>query len=45
MVFIWRLIDGKLVEGREVDDSLDFLRQLGLAQYTEKGKKIFQEKK
>lgn len=43
MVFIWRLIDGKLVEGREVDDSLDFLRQLGLAKYTEKGKKIFQE--
>jgi len=43
MVFIWRIIDGKLVEGREVDDSLDFLRQLGVVEYTEKGKKLFQQ--
>ena len=43
MVFIWRVVDGKLVEGREVDDSLDFLRQLGIVEYTEKGEKVFQE--
>jgi C-1 hydroxylase len=43
MVFIWRVVDGKLVEGREVDDSLDFLKQLGIVEYTEKGKKLFLE--
>ena len=43
MVFIWRIIDGKLIEGREVDESVDFLRQLGLVEYTEKGKKVFAE--
>jgi C-1 hydroxylase len=43
MVFIWRIVDGKLVEGREVDDSLDFLKQLGVIEYTEKGKELFQE--
>lgn len=43
MVFIWRIENGKLVEGREVDDSMDFLRQLGLVEYTEKGKKAFHE--
>ena len=40
MVFIWRLEDGKLVEGWEVDDNLEFLRQLGLVDYTELGKPI-----
>ena len=43
MVFIWRIVDGRLVEGREVDDSLDFLRQLGIAEYTEIGMEIFSE--
>ncbi|MBD3254971.1 MAG: ester cyclase [Candidatus Lokiarchaeota archaeon] len=43
MVFIWRIVDGKLVEGREVDDSLEFLRQLGIVEYTNKGETIFAE--
>ena len=43
MVFIWRVVDGKLVEGREVDESVDFLRQLGIIEYTEKGTKVFSE--
>jgi C-1 hydroxylase len=43
MVFIWRVVNGKLVEGQEVDDSVDFLKQLGVIEYTEKGKKIFPE--
>jgi C-1 hydroxylase len=41
MVFIWRIVNGKLVEGREVDDSVDFLKQLGLLEYTEEGNKVF----
>jgi predicted ester cyclase len=40
MVFIWRLENGQLVEGWEVDDNLEFLRQLGVVDYTEKGKPI-----
>jgi predicted ester cyclase len=43
MVDIWRVVNGKLVEGSEVDDSLDFLKQLGAIEYTEKGKKLFPE--
>jgi len=43
MVFIWRIENGKLIEGREVDDSLEFLQQLGVVEYTEKGKKLFPE--
>jgi predicted ester cyclase len=40
MVFIWRIVNGKLVEGWEVDDNLEFLKQLGVVEYTEKGKPI-----
>jgi len=43
MVFIWRIAHGKLAEGWEVDNDSDFLRQLGIIEYTEKGKKIFPE--
>jgi predicted ester cyclase len=43
MVFYWRIVDGKLVEGGEVDDSLGFLKQLGAVEYTDKGKKLFPE--
>ncbi len=43
MVFIWRVENGRLAEGREVDDSEEFLRQLGLLEYTAIGKKIFGE--
>lgn len=39
----FRIVNGKLVEGSEVDDSLDFLKQLGAIEYTEKGKKLFPE--
>ncbi len=42
-VVIYRIVDGKLVEGREVDDTLDFYKQLGVIEYTEKGKKLFPE--
>ena len=38
MVFIWRIADGQLAEGWEVDDNLDFLRALGVVEYTELGK-------
>lgn len=41
MVFIWRIAGGQLAEGREVDDEVQFLRQLGLIEFTEKGKKFF----
>lgn len=43
MVFIWRIANGKLAEGWEVDSDLDFLRQLGVIEYTEKGKELFRE--
>ena len=38
MVFIWRLENGQLVEGWEVDSDLGFLKQLGVIEFTEKGK-------
>ena len=40
MVFNWRIIDGKLVEGGEVDDNLPFLKELGFIEYTKKGKPL-----
>lgn len=40
MVFIWRIANGKLAEGWEVDDNLEFFKQLGVVEYTEKGKPI-----
>ncbi|MBN1235075.1 MAG: ester cyclase [Methanotrichaceae archaeon] len=43
MVFIWRIAGGKLAEGWEVDDGLDLFKQIGVIEYTEKGKRIFQE--
>ena len=43
MVFIWRVVNGRLTEGREVDDSMEFLRQLGLIEFTGKGKEVFGE--
>ncbi|BBL68866.1 hypothetical protein L21_0042 [Methanoculleus chikugoensis] len=41
MVFIWRIDNGKLAEGWEVDEDRDFLKQPGVIEYTEKGKKLF----
>ncbi|HPH34832.1 MAG TPA: ester cyclase [Methanoregulaceae archaeon] len=43
MVFIWRIENGRLTEGWEVDSDLQFLRQLGIVEYTKKGEKIFRE--
>ena len=40
-VNIYRIIDGKIVERKSVRDMLDFLRQLGVIEYTEKVKKLF----
>lgn len=42
MVFIWRIAGGKLVEGWEVDDGLDLFNHIGVIEYTENGKRIFQ---
>ena len=40
MVFNWRIVNGKLVEGGEVDDNLPFLKDLGFIEYTELGKPL-----
>jgi predicted ester cyclase len=42
-VDIYRIVNGKLVEYWGVNDSLDFLKQLGLIEYTETGKQLFPE--
>jgi predicted ester cyclase len=41
-VDIYRIVNGKLVEYWGVSDS-DFLKQLGVIEYTEKGKQLFPE--
>ena len=43
MVFFFRIVDGKLVETRELDDQIDFFNKLALIEYTEKGKKLFSQ--
>ena len=41
-VLIWRIVDGKIVEKESwVYDVLDFYKQLGVIEYTEKVKKLF----
>jgi steroid delta-isomerase-like uncharacterized protein len=42
-VNIWRVVDGKVIERKTVRDMLDFLRQLGVIEYSEKLKKLFTE--
>jgi len=42
-VNIYRIVDGKIVERKSVRDMLDFLKQLGVIEYTEKAKKLFPE--
>jgi predicted ester cyclase len=42
-VAIYRLVNGKLVEGWFVTDGLDMFKQIGVIEYTEKGKKLFPE--
>ena len=41
MVDIFRIVNVKLVEYRDVNNNLDFLKKLGLIEYTEKGKAFF----
>ena len=43
MVDIFRIVNGKLVEYRDVNNNLDYLKKLGIIEYTEKGKKLFPE--
>jgi len=40
---IWRIVDGKVAENESVFDSLEFYKQLGAIEYTEKAKKLFPE--
>jgi len=40
-VLIYHIVDGKVVEKESIYDQLDFLKQLGLIEYTEKAKKLF----
>ena len=42
-VSIYRIIDGKIAEAWHVYDNLDFYKQLGIIEYTEKGKNLFPE--
>ncbi len=43
MVFMFRVVNGKLVEGKELDDQVDFFEKLGLIEYKEKGKQLFKQ--
>jgi len=43
IVDIFRIVNGKVVEWWEVADALDMSKQLGLIEYTEKGKKLFSD--
>lgn len=38
---IWRVVKGKVVELRHAAVDMDFYRQLGVIEYTEKGKRLF----
>jgi len=40
-VCIYRIVNGKIVEMWSVSDMLDFFKQLGVIEYTEKAKKLF----
>jgi len=42
-VQMYRIVDGKIAECWAVSDSVEFLRQLGVTEYTEKAKKLFPE--
>ncbi len=42
-VAMYRIVDGKLVEGRFITDGLDMNKQIGAIEYTEKGKLLFPE--
>jgi len=40
-VSIYRIVEGKVAERESVFDALDFYKQLGVIEYTEKAKKLF----
>ena len=40
-VNFWRIVDGKVVEKESIYDMLDFFKQLGVIEYTEKAKIFF----
>ena len=42
-IWINRIVNGKIVEGWDVQDELDFYKKIGAIEYTEKGKKLFPE--
>ncbi len=42
-VGIYRIVNGKIVEGRFVTDTLDMNKQIGAIEFTEEGKKLFPE--
>ncbi|GAG76326.1 unnamed protein product [marine sediment metagenome] len=42
-VAMYRIVDGKLVEGRFITDSLNMNKQMGAIEFTEKGKALFPE--
>ena len=42
-VWIYRIVDGKIVERKSVTDMLVFLQQLSVIELTEKGRKLFPE--
>jgi len=44
-VAIWRIVNGKAAEKTQITDNADFYKQVGIIEYTEKGKKLFPEDK
>jgi predicted ester cyclase len=44
-VDILRVVNGRIVEYQDVVDRLEFLRQLGIVEYTETGKMLFQNQR
>jgi len=42
---IWQIIDGRVMKKESIYDQLDFLKQLGLIEYTEQGKQLFPDEK
>jgi hypothetical protein len=42
-VAIYRIVNGKLVEGWFINDGLEMFKQMGAIEITEKGKNLFPE--
>ncbi|UCE16501.1 MAG: ester cyclase, partial [Candidatus Bathyarchaeota archaeon] len=42
-IWIFRIVDGKMVGREGFGNDLDYYKQLGVIEYTEKGKKLFPE--